>query len=104
MLKYSDTHQLIQAHDVEINKLNKNKVIQWLPDHNITPGIKKLKPINLTMIFRDKTDPKGTIMGEEQGAVSGDMMNPHLHYNNNEISAYDAKKHHHDSYFLMRVI
>lgn len=88
--KYPDAVEWATAHNNELDQLDKTGVIKWLPDHDIP---KSTKLIPLTMTYRYKRDPDGTITTwKARCSVRGEKMSPHVHFNRLETSSHNADK------------
>lgn len=88
--KYPDKNDWARAHDLELQKLDQQRTIEWINNEKLPPNI---KAIPLTMKYRYKRNSSGAIQEyKARCTLRGDLMQPHVHYNESETSSYMADK------------
>lgn len=87
---YPDAHLWAHAHNDELEQLETQKAIEWLPPSEIPTNA---KTISLTMTYRYKRDAQGKITDRKaRCSIRGDLMKPNIHYDPSRTAAYSADK------------
>ena len=86
--KYPDAHKWAEAHDAELDQLDKIQAIDW--KSQTTPEQRK-EIIPTTMTYRYKRD-KNPTKYKARCSIRGDRMTPHIHYDPDTTATYMADR------------
>ena len=88
--QYPDAQQWAAAHNDELDTLEKQRTIKWIPETKVPPG-EKLIP--LTMTYRYKRTPEGKIAKRKaRCSIRGDHMKAGQHFDPKKTSTFMAEK------------
>ena len=88
--QYPDAEQWEIAHNAELDTLDKQKTIKWIPQKQV-PSHATLIP--LTMTYRHKRTPDGQIdKRKARCSIRGDRMKPGQHFDPKQTSTFMAEK------------
>ena len=88
--RYPDAALWAEAHDNELNHIDDQNIINWIPDSEVPKGTRL---IPLTMTYRYKRDERGTIISRKaRCSIRGDQMQANIHYDPDSTTTYTADK------------
>ena len=88
--RYPDADLWAEAHDNELNHIDDQNIINWIPDSEVPKGTRL---IPLTMTYRYKRDERGTIISRKaRCSFRGDKMQANIHYDPDSTTTYTADK------------